>query len=130
MYCRNCGIKNADEAPTCISCGHPLTPVNPFQPGVAATGTPLDGKPVNYLVQAILVTLCCCLPLGIVAIVYAAQVDSKWNGGDHHGASTAAENAKKWTWIAFGLGILAQGFFIGIQVFAAIDAANAGGGGF
>src|SRR5438128_1439779 len=31
----------------------------------------------NYLVQSILCTLFCCLPFGIVAIVYAAQVNSK-----------------------------------------------------
>src|SRR5438093_12052328 len=39
----------------------------------------LPPKPVvavpNYLIQAILVTLCCCLPFGIPAIVYAAQVN-------------------------------------------------------
>jgi Interferon-induced transmembrane protein. len=29
----------------------------------------------NYLVQSILVTLCCCMPAGIVAIIYAAQVN-------------------------------------------------------
>jgi len=35
----------------------------------------------NYLVQAILCTICCCLPFGIVAIVYAAQVNGKVAGG-------------------------------------------------
>ena len=71
MFCRFCGTENADNAPTCISCGNALT--NPYQ-GTAqgAVGpTPAAGKPPNYLIQAILVTLCCCLPFGIVAIVYA-----------------------------------------------------------
>jgi hypothetical protein len=36
----------------------------------------------NYLVTAILVTLCCCVQAGIVAIVYAAQVNSKLAAGD------------------------------------------------
>ena len=31
-------------------------------------------------------TLLCCLPAGIVSIVFAAQVDGKWNSGDYAGA--------------------------------------------
>jgi hypothetical protein len=53
-------------------------------------------------VWAILTTLCCCLPFGIVSIVFAAQVDSKYNGGDLAGALQASENAKKWA-IAAGV---------------------------
>ena len=30
----------------------------------------------NWLWQSIVVTICCCLPLGIVGIVFAAQVNS------------------------------------------------------
>jgi hypothetical protein len=47
-------------------------------------------------VWAILATLFCCLPLGIVSIVFAAQVDSKYTSGDLVGAQRASENAKKW----------------------------------
>ncbi|HKO55598.1 MAG TPA: CD225/dispanin family protein [Thermoanaerobaculia bacterium] len=64
------------------------------------------GSVPNYLVQSILVTLCCCLPAGIVAIVYAAQVNSKLNAGDIAGAEEASRNAKLWSWIGFGVGIL------------------------
>src|SRR5262249_40218583 len=39
--------------------------------------------PPNYLVPSILVTLCCCLIGGIIAIVHAAQVNSKWAAGDY-----------------------------------------------
>ncbi len=130
MFCRNCGTENADGAPTCISCGAPLTNPNPFEPGAAPGGGPVATggvKPPNYLVQAILVTLCCCLPLGIVSIVYAAQVDSKWNSGDQQGALAASENAKKWCWIAFGLGVVANLIAVAIQV-AAVGAAGAGAG--
>ena len=63
------------------------------------------GSVSNYLVWAILSTLCCCLPTGIVAIVYAAQVDSKLAGGDYHGAVEASNNAKMWSWISFGASI-------------------------
>ena len=60
----------------------------------------------NYLVQAILVTLCCCMPLGIVAIVYAAQVSSRLAVGDLAGAQDSANKAKFWCWLGFGLGLI------------------------
>jgi hypothetical protein len=63
--------------------------------------------PPNYLVWAILTTILCCLPFGIVSIVYAAQVNSKWTAGDIEGAQSASKNAKIWAWVAFGVGLAA-----------------------
>jgi hypothetical protein len=74
-------------------------------PGYGGYGTP-GPPPPNYLVQAILATLFCCLPLGIVAIVFAAQVSSKWAGGDYAGAQNASNQAKTFCWISFGLGLV------------------------
>ena len=62
--------------------------------------------PPNYLVFAILTTIFCCQIFGIVSIVFAAQVNSKWNSGDFKGALEASKNAKLWAWITFGSGIL------------------------
>jgi hypothetical protein len=78
-------------------------------------GAPGEKIP-NYLVQAILVTLCCCLPGGIAAIVYAAQVNTKQAAGDINGALIASQNAKKWCWISFGVGIVVNAILIGLQV--------------
>ncbi len=61
--------------------------------------------PSNYLVWAILTTILCCLPFGIVSIVYAAQVNSKWQVGDFAGANIASKNAKIWAWVSFGVGL-------------------------
>lgn len=58
-------------------------------------GPPPSQKPDNYLVWAILSTIFCCLPLGVVSIVYAAQVDTKWNAGDATGALQSSERARK-----------------------------------
>lgn len=70
----------------------------------------------TYMTQAILVTLCCCWPFGIVAIVNAAKVNSALGRGDVEGAIEASENAKKWCWIAALLGLLANGIYIVLQV--------------
>jgi hypothetical protein len=61
----------------------------------------------NYLVFAILATVLCCLPAGIVAIVYAAQVNGKLQAGDIAGAQAASKNAKMWCWISAGVGLAA-----------------------
>ncbi|MER7366635.1 CD225/dispanin family protein [Nonomuraea wenchangensis] len=52
--------------------------------------------PDNHLVPAILTTLFCCLPLGIVSIVKSSQVNQKWQIGDYQGAVQASEEAKTW----------------------------------
>lgn len=57
-------------------------------------------KPNNYLVWAILSTVLCCLPFGIVAIVKSTQVDSYWNQGNFDQAYRASDSAKKWTIIS------------------------------
>lgn len=56
----------------------------------------------NYLPQAVLTTIFCCLPFGVVAIVYAVQVNSKLEAGDYAGATSASNAAKMWCWLSFG----------------------------
>jgi hypothetical protein len=72
----------------------------------------------NYLVQAILVTLFCCWPLGIPAIIFAAQVNGKLGRGDRAGAEEASRKAKMFTNLSFGLGLAVIAISIVIQVIA------------
>lgn len=59
----------------------------------------MEKRPKNYLVESILATLFCCLPLGVVGIVNATQVNTKYDAGDYVGAEKASKDAKKWvTW--------------------------------
>jgi hypothetical protein len=62
----------------------------------------------NWLVEAILVTLLCCLPFGVVGIIFAAQVNTKQQAGDMEGAEKSRREAAKWTKLGFwiGLGVL------------------------
>ncbi|MHC3002862.1 CD225/dispanin family protein [Gordonia sp. GN26] len=53
-------------------------------------------EPDNNLVWAILSTILCCLPLGIVSIVKSLSVRKLWMAGDFAGAQRAADEAKKW----------------------------------
>ena len=106
IFCPQCGMSNVDNAVVCAQCGKDLRPGTPAAP-LPGTGTVLPpGATVpNYLVFAILSTVFCCLPSGIPAIVYAAQVNSKLQLGDIAGAQAASNNAKMWCWISFGLGL-------------------------
>ena len=67
---------------------------------------PHQAPPPNYLVWAILTTILCCLPFGIVSIVYAAQVNSKWQSGDYEGARLSSKNAKLWAIVALAVGLV------------------------
>lgn len=62
--------------------------------------------PKTWLVESILATLFCCLPLGIVGIVNASKVESRFNMGDFEGANKASAEAGKWTKLSLGIGLV------------------------
>ena len=97
MICPNCGVTNDDNAWKCVQCQAVL------QQSPVVVGAPVVIP--NYLWQAIACTACCCIPLGIPAIVYAAQVNTKIAQGDIEGAKASSKNAKMWCWIALGAGL-------------------------
>jgi len=57
----------------------------------------------NYLVLSIVVTIFCCVPTGIAAIVYSAQVNTKLALGDYEGAVASSEKARFWGILSFAL---------------------------
>ncbi len=82
---------------------------SPFTAGatpVAAPSAAAFRDIPNYLVQAILCTLFCCLPFGVVSIVYAAQVNGKVAAGDYLGAQSASNSARTWCWVSFWCGLV------------------------
>ena len=68
----------------------------------------LPPRPKNWLVESILVTIFCCLPFGIVGIVNAASVNSKFNSGDYEGALNSARRAGNWAKAGFGFGLIGR----------------------
>jgi hypothetical protein len=71
----------------------------------------------NYLVPAVLSTIFCCLPLGVVSIVFATQVNNKIAAGDIAGATEASRKARMFMFIALGLGLLTYVFGIVLWIF-------------
>jgi Interferon-induced transmembrane protein len=60
----------------------------------------------NYLIPAIAATILCCLPTGIVSIIFATQVNGKVAAGDMDGALASSKKAKLWLFVSVGLGLL------------------------
>lgn len=97
MYCPKCGEVVDDKAIMCPYCKHKLQNID--------AGSNVDyyeqkRNIPNHLALSILVTLFCCLPLGIIAIVNSAQVDSQLRAGNIEGArrsSRAAKNMIVWS---------------------------------
>ena len=70
-----------------------------------------QNKPDNNMLWAILSTLFCCLPLGIVSIINAAKVDGRYRAGDVEGAQEAADNAKKYAQYGAIIGFIVFVFY-------------------
>ena len=99
----------------------PKVPSSPPPAGLPSLGgsPPTPHLPIsNYLLPAILVTIFCCTPLGIPAVVYAAKVDGLMSRGDLGGAEEASKKAKLWMWISFGLWFPVVGLLILASIFS------------
>jgi len=59
----------------------------------------------NYMVPAI-ISIFCCWPLAIAAIIFAVQVNNKVQAGDIAGAQDASKKSKMFSFIAIGLGVV------------------------
>ena len=68
-------------------------------------------KPDNYLVFAIISTVICCLPLGIVSIIHSTKVDNLWNSGQYEQAKTASNQAKQFAIYSAIAGVVVWGIY-------------------
>lgn len=73
----------------------------------------------NYLVHSILCTLFCCMPFGVVAIVYAAGVNTKLAAGDYAGAQRSSRSAQNWFLTSVFCGLVGGLAYFGFMIFFA-----------
>ena len=77
---------------------------------------------VPYLVFSILCTILCCMPFGVVAIVFAAKINSALSAGNIAEAKDCAKKSKIWIIVSAVVGLVAiilaiiWALFIGISV--------------
>lgn len=72
---------------------------------------PMMPKPDNNLALAIITTVCCCLPFGIVAIIKASSVNSLYMAGNYTAAMDAAAQAKRWSLLGIGIGAVVSAIY-------------------
>ena len=108
MFCKQCGAQVPDGASFCTQCGYPQ---GDQQPNLTTAAPPVDliANPQSlndYLVQNVLSTFCCCLPAGVVGIVFSINAGSARDRGDWTAAQKNARYAKYCFWTALLLGFL------------------------
>jgi hypothetical protein len=97
------------------------------QTNPSGTSQPAMPKPGSNMILAVLTTVCCCLPLGIVGIVYASKVDGLYFAGDYAGALAAAKSARTWSVIGIVASFVISLIYLliyGAAIFAAIKGAD------
>lgn len=124
MNCPNCNQPLPSETSAfCPGCGARIGAAAVPPPVQAAQSAPVQTVP-SHLALGIFSTLCCCLPLGIVSIVYAAQVSGLVAGGNIPAAQEASRKAKFWGILSIVLGAVGTLIVMLIQGLAAFAAAN------
>ncbi|MDE6812019.1 MAG: CD225/dispanin family protein [Muribaculaceae bacterium] len=82
----------------------------------AEKGKEEEKMPPTYLVWAVVMTVLCCLPAGIAAIVFACQVSNRFYAGDVEGARRASRNAEIWIIVSFVLGVMANTLYLPLML--------------
>ena len=121
-FCPKCGNAVPDNASFCPKCGTnipdtdsgttPAQDPTPAPQTFAPQQPPMEPCPPTYLALSIIVTVLCCLPLGIVGIIKSSNVSKEYAAGNYAGAKDASKQAKTWSIIGLIIGLCCGLFWI------------------
>nr|XP_055067128.1 synapse differentiation-inducing gene protein 1-like [Misgurnus anguillicaudatus] len=90
-----------------------------MQPEVNVIITPLDNPP-DYMRFSIFSTLCCCLPLGLAALVFSITTQNANLFGHRQIAYKNSKMARKLNHVSLGIGIIIYLLVIGLVIYFGI----------
>lgn len=76
-----------------------------------------EPMPDTYLVWSVIITILCCFIPGVIAIVYSAQVSSRYYAGDIEGARRSSRNAQVWCIVSIIAGIVWATLYLPLTLF-------------
>lgn len=88
------------------------TPPPPYPTLQQAPFIESEPMPKTYMLWSILSVVFCCFIPGIVAIIYSAQVSSKYYAKDYEGARRASERAQGWIIASIVCGVISAAFYL------------------
>jgi hypothetical protein len=112
------------DSPPTLSAAPPLAAAAPMAASSLGSAPSGMGEPPTYLWQAIVVTVLCCIPFGIPAIVFSTKVKPAYLTGDYAGALEASKKAKMWCIVALIVGLITNLLFLGFQIMVGISSAS------
>lgn len=75
-----------------------------------------SNPPMSMVGYAWLVIFFCCVPTGIVALVFAYKSNKYWKQGKNEESHEYNRKAKMWTGISFCLGLIGYGLFMALSL--------------
>lgn len=117
------GSWSADPTPAASSGWPPSLSAGPSSTPPPPSFSPPPSTPVkvpNYLVPSIFSMLCCCLPAGVVSLIFSIQANSKADAGLYEEAMRNANLARIWLWVSVGVGVLGSAGAFLVQLLAAL----------
>lgn len=112
MYCKDCGTYVPDTSTRCPNCGSPLNNVH----ATNQAGSQGQICPETHLTKAIILTVLCCWPFGIPAIVNASGVENAFHSGNYALAVEKSKKAAKWCNITMIVGIIFWVLYIVLMI--------------
>jgi hypothetical protein len=113
MLCGKCGKELEPDVRFCPQCGNQID--------LSAPPAPQNREKINtWLIPSVLSTMLCCLPLGIVAIVFSSKCGQAVNQGDWQAAREYSQKAKLWFYLAAILGFFTTIFCVAAQILEAL----------
>lgn len=78
----------------------------PWTPPPPPGGAPPNNNLVLAIIATVVSVIFCCIPHGVVSLIFATQVNKKAAAGDMGGALNAARQAKMWGFISIALAVI------------------------